>query len=380
MKKFIKIIFIAGAIFMLAACSNNSQEIPANTDVTIEVPTEEEAEEENEEMPDDEQQEELNIQIDLATDEFLSTFAFIHEIDYTDVREVRDGGGVENFNGDRLVIWANAPVSDFSLIAMRNDFVNEEVIFIPSQAFGTINELSVGQAFVVNSYVGLGTLPWSGITFLDENGYRHYYAIIQGQMDGSYSLMPFEPRVDDFPSMAEEFGNTIVAAGNFWEDWWNLSGRFSWDYIESIPWEEWGDLPDGIGERGFGSRLLPSSGFTSIRDIYNYLSKYYTENWLDEHLFGEFSMFAVFAEHDGVLYIHDARAGFPRPNWETATHVLIHQDDNYATIETTVLHGSWHREESGGSAYPTPVTHIFTFINGRIDSVVEISVTTTENR
>ena len=159
----------------------------------------------------------------------------------------------------------------------------------------------------------------------------------------------------------EELGEKIVAAGTFWEEWWSMTGRFNWQHFEQLDWEL---MPEHFAEIGMSMGiLLPSSGFEDINDIRNYLLQYYTEAWVDAELFQDF---AVFVEYDGILFINVTRAGFPRPNWETAEHVLIEQDGNHAVVETTFLHGAWHRGYE--YAYPTKAVYRFTFIDGKIDA------------
>jgi len=193
----------------------------------------------------------------------------------------------------------------------------------------------------------------------------------------------------------EELGETIVAAGTFWEDWWNFRGPFDWQHFapietfdEPLPehyvtgsdehnaWLErqrvWHEeylarFPEHLRERGFfWVQLLPSSGFESLSNIRDYLLQYYTERWVDAELFGEFTKFV---EYDGVLYVCGARAGLSRANWETAEHELIEQDGSRAVVETTVMHGAWHREPYEEDIGAVPVQYRFTFVDGRIDQV-----------
>ena len=157
----------------------------------------------------------------------------------------------------------------------------------------------------------------------------------------------------------EELGATIVEAGRFWEQWWGMNGMFTWEHIGNIPWEEWDELPEHLSSGGFG-RLLPTSGFESIQDVHNYLLQYYTEAWIASELL-------FFYEYEDILYMHTARAGFPYPNWETATHTLIEQEGDRAVVETTVLIGTyncWYSEY--GEPWETQLR--FTFVDGRIDS------------
>jgi hypothetical protein len=174
-----------------------------------------------------------------------------------------------------------------------------------------------------------------------------------------------------------ELGETITAAGAFWEDWWNHRGVFSFENVGIPAWDDWeaspeqrSVMPDYLAERGQSlGLLLPTSGFESISDIRNYLSQYYTPTWIEASFDEGIPYTGIpFAEYEGTLYVDITRAGFPRPNWETATHALIEQDDNHAIVETTVLWGSWHREPYD-DAYPWEVLYRFTFINGKIETV-----------
>jgi len=129
---------------------------------------EKESEPKNDEIAEAPQRVEIGIRIALAYDKLLSAFDYLYELDYTLVREARTGGGVEKFNGDRLVVWADAPLYDFALLLFGNDSINSELLFIPIDSFGSVYELLPGQAVVINSYVGFGVLPWSGVTFVGE--------------------------------------------------------------------------------------------------------------------------------------------------------------------------------------------------------------------
>jgi len=156
---------------------------------------------------------ELELRAEFASDELLSTFDYIHEVDYSLVRRARSGGhDIESFNGDRIVIWANVPLHDFALIWMANDMLGDDTIYIPAdEAFGLVEELSLGHAFVINHYVGLGTMPWSGVRFVDGSGQTRYFAMIQNQGypdagGDRWHIWEFENRADELP--------------DDWEPWW----------------------------------------------------------------------------------------------------------------------------------------------------------------
>ena len=65
-----------------------------------------------------------------------------------------------------------------------------------------IDELLPGEAFIINDYMSMGTLPVSGITFLDESGERWFFSILQNQAgEGDpYRLIEFQLKIDAFPS------------------------------------------------------------------------------------------------------------------------------------------------------------------------------------
>ena len=169
---------------------------------------------------------EIEIQIAFADDEFLNSFDYIHELDYSEVCIIRSGGYDDGLtDGDRLMIWANKPVSNFAVILIGNEEINGELIFFQLGHFGMTSELSPNEAFVINNYWGLGTLPWSGITYMDENGVIRYFTLQQSMQDGSWHFNEFENRVSELPSD--------------WRPWWQE------DEIQSILAEH-----NGISEYG----------------------------------------------------------------------------------------------------------------------------------
>ncbi|MCL1934836.1 MAG: hypothetical protein FWF57_00420 [Defluviitaleaceae bacterium] len=131
-----------------------------------------------------------------------------------------------------------------------------------------------------------------------------------------------------------ELGKIIVTAMSFWEDWWDMRGRFGYEHLGY-----WNDIPKHNLALGIYQKLLPTSGFESLQDIKNYLLKFYTETFLESIFSSDFS---PFVEYENILYMHGVRAGFSRTNWETAIHSLVEKKDNYVIIETSALHGVWH--------------------------------------
>ena len=186
-----------------------------------------------------------------------------------------------------------------------------------------------------------------------------------------------QPASSQTPDLTiEDFRATIIAAGAFWESWWQMRGAFAWENIEDVPWYYWAEKPEHPRSMGF-SRLLPALGFETIDDVRNRLLQFYTETWVDEQIFGEGAALAEtggllfgapiaysFMEYDGYLYVQTTRIGVTLPNWETATHTIIEQDGNRAVVETLVtVYDHW----GSGADMPSARIH-FTFIDGRIDS------------
>ena len=161
-----------------------------------------------------------------------------------------------------------------------------------------------------------------------------------------YTLEPTTPRAWSI----DELGETIVAAGTFWEDWWDLAGRFDLYYVGCRQY-----VPAHF--IGIYAALLPASGFESLCDIRNYLLQFYTLAWVEAQLAGPFS---PFIEYDNVLYIEAGRHCSLHPIWETATHTMIEQCENYTIVESAFA--LWMPED--GIYFDG--TRRFTFINGRI--------------
>ena len=198
----------------------------------------------------------------------------------------------------------------------------------------------------------------------------HRFVFVDGRIDfgpGGWDVLMYRelyPVVDQpQEQIIEELGEIIVAAGTFWEDFHDLAGAFSIEHHDHSARMQ-GEHPAHLEPY---SVLRSSSGFENIEAIRNFLLQYYTEEWVYAELSQEW---APFVEYNGVLYMLGGVAGpgsNARPDWSTSSHVLVEQRDNVVVIDTTLYHGSWHRLDSGGDAYPFEVTHRFVFVDGRID-------------
>jgi hypothetical protein len=97
----------------------------------------------------------------------------MHSASHNLVCGVRSTGHeIEFFEGGEMVVWANGNLT--------HDIVNDELVFMPTESFGTVRELPRENAFVINSYVGAGALSPSGISLLaDAGGKKHYFGTRQ---------------------------------------------------------------------------------------------------------------------------------------------------------------------------------------------------------
>jgi len=190
MKKILCMIIGLCLIFALAACGNGRQETPVTPEETTHEPASESFEPHE-------------ISIALAPGDLPNG---AHMFDYSELRMVRDGSAeFYNSTGDMLIIRTNVTLYEFAVVDLLVDpdaFDEEGVVFIPRDSFGMIETFTPEEAYVIEHYMGVGTFPWSGITFLDAGGQRHYYTIIQNQSDeGDRYLLggPFEDRTDELP-------------------------------------------------------------------------------------------------------------------------------------------------------------------------------------
>ena len=143
-------------------------------------------------------------------------FDFTHILDYNLVRQAQGHDvNLDEHIGDALLIRTNIPLREFAVVLVGNDTTEDEdgFIFIPMESFGMVDVFLPEEAFIIKSYLGSGTLPWSGITFLDEDNVQRYYAIVQDQsgLFDPYQLIPFEDRTDELP--------------DDWQPWWEEEGE-----------------------------------------------------------------------------------------------------------------------------------------------------------
>ena len=212
------------------------------------------------------------------------------------------------------------------------------------------------------------TISWTAEALLDkylrdgDDGYYFIWHDLNG--DGTPELLVVDKKEgESVEESLHELTEIIIGAGSFWEEWWGANvptDRFGYEHVRYI------DVPEHL--QSLFAELLPSSGFSDLNDIREYLSQFYTSRWIDEILHYNSGFYPPFLEYRGNLYINIARGGFARPDWSNVSYRLVEHQDNLTIIDITLYHGSWHRLQSDGDAYSFEMTHRFTLINGRIDN------------
>lgn len=126
----------------------------------------------------------------------------MHNFFYNFMVEAR-GADMPSISGDNLLIMASVPLYDFSIIAIDNDVIDDEIVFIPVATLDQV-DLLLGEGYLISNFIWGGTMPQSAITFLDANGYRFYFAIVQNQAypneGGAYMLIQFANRTEELPA------------------------------------------------------------------------------------------------------------------------------------------------------------------------------------
>ena len=245
MRKIFLLALLAACVIAFAACNNavildDVDGYPQSDDV-ISLTTEEYQELTLPDVP---------IHVAFAVDDFLAIFDYVHELDYNFVRvTLSEPGALWQPHDTRLVFWPSQHITDFAVIFVGNDMLGNDVVFIPIASYGHISVLSQGEAFVINNYIGTGTMPQSGITFVDEGGATRYFTFQQSVCGNDLILREFENRVDELP--------------DGWQSYWELPTTIS----EPEPNPEFRAIllaESGISEYGWQVAADFLSDFTSI--------------------------------------------------------------------------------------------------------------------
>jgi len=122
---------------------------------------------------------ELTLQMAPASDALLDTFDSYHEIDFREYYIAHWGADLDwlSINAP-AAIWANAPLYNFQIIGLYNNFVDDGVT---AHATHVYYEIAVLDApLVINWFFTAGLFPNNGISFVDASGVRRYFVIQAG--------------------------------------------------------------------------------------------------------------------------------------------------------------------------------------------------------
>ena len=109
--------------------------------------------------------------IDKGSDSLINEFSTLYEFDYFLVHGFQFEGSI--------VMWAEIPMRDFSIITVNHEFTDENMYAFVEESWLVAHEVLVGEGIVINGYHGSGTLPTSGFAFTDENGQTRYFTFIE---------------------------------------------------------------------------------------------------------------------------------------------------------------------------------------------------------
>ncbi|MFA5537252.1 MAG: hypothetical protein WDA53_08800 [Bacillota bacterium] len=103
------------------------------------------------------------IHIDLAVDELISKYDSFYEY-------ISDEGGTG------LIIWTDIELRDFAFIFIDQHDTDDGLSLLPGDKLFSVEKLSSEKPFVV-TLLTPGLVPAYGVSFLDENNARRYFAI-----------------------------------------------------------------------------------------------------------------------------------------------------------------------------------------------------------
>jgi len=86
--------------------------------------------------------------------------------------------------GDTLLIRALVPISEVKIVYIEPGFTDPDTAyFVSSDTINVAENVLPSEGIIIKDYMGLGSFPWSAISFLDENGDKWYFAISQNNAD-----------------------------------------------------------------------------------------------------------------------------------------------------------------------------------------------------
>jgi len=97
--------------------------------------------------------------------------------------------------GDFLLIQTTTTIYDVAIISLEATDGLFQMNFSIVDTFEVAEGFLPTEGLVIYNYLSVGSVPLSGITFIDESGVRQYYLIFQDHSDEfpPYRLIPFTP-------------------------------------------------------------------------------------------------------------------------------------------------------------------------------------------
>ena len=128
-------------------------------------------------------------------------FIFAHLEEHVLIENPDSLHTIEHFNftgqGDTIFVEASEAMYDVTLIRFTNDWDDRanEITFILTDYIAVAEVIWPDKGLLIHGYMGLGTLPWSGISFYTtarEPRERHFFAIDHDQSDSHNWFMIWE--------------------------------------------------------------------------------------------------------------------------------------------------------------------------------------------
>lgn len=123
---------------------------------------------------------------------------YTHSFDYNMVSLSRLYGiDAESPMRASLLIKTTTTIHDVALVSVHLTMGDELIDFTIADTIAITNVLEPTDRLAIYNYFSNGTIPASGLTFIDELGVQHYYLIHQdnSDSDATYRLIPFFPIV-----------------------------------------------------------------------------------------------------------------------------------------------------------------------------------------
>lgn len=142
----------------------------------------------------------INIRIDVKCPELLDTFAQVaYVFDFLPAFAAYQGTTVEDYpwipDDWGIIIWADEPMYNLQIVAIDHDFDAEITTTFVSHVFHETDVILPGTPLLLSRFIIVGgIMPSEGISFIDSNGAKRYFAIWDNRIDDDppYFMIEFE--------------------------------------------------------------------------------------------------------------------------------------------------------------------------------------------